>query len=571
MRHASQVLGGAREYRAILPPQYAASQKRYPVLYWLHGYEQTNAEREREIAEYVAAHDMIVIEAGPVETVGSYPLYFPELVENVDKSLRTLADRDHRAVTGVGVGGFMAWWVAGKFPDLVGSASNFMGVPEVNIGPKDIDLEYSHDDFFPNYDGVRTRLIVGTPDPLEFYHRRLDAVWSSARTNYDLVRFDSGQATEIIPKTMDYHLQAFARPLPRPAAFNHADVYPNFSVWGWQVNSDRKQPGIAVLENVSAKGFRSAVREWVPGGAAIPGVKLSILSPARLYPPGSSQPVTYIRLRDGNIRRVTSKADSQGRLTFDLDGDVYEVGVSAGAAIAPAGYEIADAAWATAGKPVKLRVKFWNKGAARSATTAIQWQSPSPGVKFDPPSSRLFVLGPGESAELPVTVTVDDPQRAGVKIVAVEGINETPLYIPIWPQAETAKVFQIADGTSPAVYRHATVEVVTTLGEGNRDRHAAPGESFAILIPDGEALRAAELFTNDPCVDNTMRAFDSWSDYDRSGASVRYSLPVIRKDCLPGHIVHMLARIVIPSKPLPVSKHYAVEFPVWYRTGEPRP
>jgi len=55
----------------------------------------------------------------------------------------------------------MAWWVAGKFPDLVGSASNFMGVPEVNIGPKDIDLEYSHEDFFPNYDGVRTRLADG--------------------------------------------------------------------------------------------------------------------------------------------------------------------------------------------------------------------------------------------------------------------------------------------------------------------------------------------------------------------------------------------------------------------------
>ena len=478
LRHSSQVLGGEREYRAILPPQYAASQKRYPVLYWLHGYEQTNAEREREIAEYVAAHDLIVIEAGPVETVGSYPLYFPELVATVDKALRTLADRDHRAVTGVAMGGFMAWWIAGKFPDLVSAASNFMGLPESAIGPKDLDVEYAHDDFYANYDGIRTRLIAGTADPLEFYHHRLDAIWSPARANYDFVRFEPAQAAEIIPKTMDFHLQSFAHPLPKPAVFTHADVYPNFNVWGWEINSDRKQPGTTALENVSARGFRSSVREWLPSGAAIPDVKLSITSPARLYLPGSAQTVTYIRLRDGNVRRAARKADAQGRLTFDLDGDAYEVGVSAAAVLVPTGFEISDAAWATAGKPVKLRVKFWNKGAARSATANIQWQSPDSGVKFDPPASRLFGLGPGESADLPLTVMTDGRLRAMVKIVAVEGTSQTPLYVPLWPQADAAKVFQIADGTSPNVYRNATQEVATTLGEGNRDQHAAPGREL---------------------------------------------------------------------------------------------
>jgi len=562
LSHTSQVLGGTREYRAVLPPQYAASRKRYPVLYWLHGYEQANAEREREIAEFVSAHDLIVVEAGPVETVGSYPLYFAELIDNADKSLHTIADRDHRAVTGVGIGGFMAWWVAGKFPDLVSSASNFMGSPETNIGPKDFDVEYNHDDFYGNYEGVRTRLIAGSPDPLEFYHDRLDSIWSAARPNYDFVRFDAAHATEIIPQTLDFHLQAFAHPLPKPAAFDHADVYPNFAVWAWDVTSDRKQPGITVLENVSAKGFRCAVREWLPGGATVPAVKLTITSPPRLYLPGSPHIITYLRQRDGKARRVTTKADAQGRLSFDLDGEAYEVAVGSEAAIALTGYEIADAAWATAGKPVKLRVQFRNKGAARSSTSLVQWKSTDPSVKLEPSSSRLYGLGPGEAAELPLTVTVPDSRRALVRIFTAEGA----FYVPLFPPAETAKVFQIADGTSPSVYRAATREVTTTLGQGNRDQHAAPGESFAILIPDGEGLRAAELFTNDPCVDNTMRASDSWSDYDRSGASVKYSLPAIRQDCQPGHIVHMLARLVIPAKPMPVAKYYDVEFPVWYRS-----
>ena len=34
-----------------------------------------------------------------------------------------------------------------------------------------------------------------------------------------------------------------------------------------------------------------------------------------------------------------------------------------------------------------------------------------------------------------------------------------------------------------------------------------------MLFPDGEYLRTAELFTNDPCVDNTVRASDSIGEH----------------------------------------------------------
>ena len=106
-----------------MPPAYDTSKARYPVVYWLYGYEQTNEEREREIAAYVAAHDVIVISTGPVETTGEFPLYFPELAAHVDATLRTVAGRDHRGVSGAALGGFLALWTAGKFPDLVASAS----------------------------------------------------------------------------------------------------------------------------------------------------------------------------------------------------------------------------------------------------------------------------------------------------------------------------------------------------------------------------------------------------------------------------------------------------------------
>jgi hypothetical protein len=523
LSHRSQVLDSNRTYRAILPASYAASQKRYPVIYWLYGYEQAGEDREREIAAYTTAHDVIVIAAGPFETTGEFPMYFPELVQNVDATLRTIANRDHRGVAGVALGGFMALWTAGKFPDLVSSASSMDAYAEAPVGPVGFPAECGADDGAFNYDSVRT----------------LPAAESTA-------------------KMLEFHSAVFAKPLPKPAAFSHADVYPNFTIWGWEASSNRRQPGFTLLENVSAKGFRSAVREWVPGGATLDGIKLTLLS-APLYPPASTQSIVYIHLRDGKVRRANQKADSQGRLTFELDGDAYEVGVSAEPLLAASGYEIAGAGWATAGKPVELRVKFWNKGGAKSGTTLVKWESPDDGVRFAAATTRLFGLAPGESATAPVTFTVDDTHRSSVRVVAVEGASRTPLDVPVFPPAEPAKVFQLADGTTVDAWQHGTQHGEVTLGEGNRDNHAAPGESFAVLLPDGEYLRRAEVFTNDPCVDNTVRASDALGEH----ASAKYSLPSIRPDCQPGHVVHMLSRIVMPGGP---ARYWTIEFPVWYRT-----
>jgi hypothetical protein len=566
--HFSQVMNANRTYRVFLPASYAASQKRYPVLYWFHGYE-SSAEVDaysKDISDYLAAHDLIVVDSGPLETTGEFPLYFQELVDRVDHSLRTVADREHRGVSGFSAGGFLAFFEAGKFPDLVSSGSSFMGPTEYSVGPKGFDVEFSADDAYANYDGVRSRLVTGTRDFIRFYHRRLNAIWSFVRTTHETEEFDAEHGAPGVAKTLDFHMHAFANPLPKPAAFTHSDVYPNFAVWGWEVASDRRQPGFTVLENVSAGGFRCTVRQWIPDGASIPEVKLSIAS-ARLYPPASLHTVTYVRLRDGKIRHASQKADAQGRLNFELDGDAWEVGVSSEAVIAVSGYDVADAAWLTAGKPVKLRIKFVNKGALRSAPAAIQWESPDAGVKFAAPSSQLFALMPGETVPLPIVVTVP-AGRAMVRIVAVKGTSRMPVDVPVFPDAQPTAAFQIADGRTVDVYRHAAEKAALSFGEGNGDGHAAPGESFAVLLPDGGALRAAEVFTSDACVDTTVRASDSWTDYDHTGASVKYSLPSIRKDCAPGHVVHMLARIVIPNAPDHEVRYAAIEFPVWYRTGE---
>jgi hypothetical protein len=593
--HFSQVFEETRNFRVFLPPNYETSGKRYPVIYWFHGYSERfnkpvddppnrNYDSGTDyggdnIANFVGAHDVIVVKVdgfnprfagdnykrpyniSPVETNRQFPLYFPELVDFIDANFRTVADRDHRATAGLSMGGFMSFWIAGKYPQLVSSASNFMGSPEFFVGPRDFPVEYRHDEMYGNYEGVRTRLVTGSRDFIQFYHREMNAIWKYARDWHETEDFDSDHGTPGMAQTLAFHMNAFAHPLPRPAVWDHADVYPNFTVWGWEVASDRKQPGFTALSNVSAAGFRSSVREWLPDGATIPTVKLSIETD-RLYPPHKPQTVTIIRLRDGNVRRQTLTAGADGRLNLELNGEEYEVGISSGPVLALAGYQLDGAAWATAGEPVHLRVRIWNKGAAPSRPGTLRWLSPNPGVDLAPLSSELAAIAPGQSTEVALTMTAKDLKREIAKIVAVQGDTRMAVEIPLFPPAKPFPDFRIVDGQTVRIYQHATQKVQVTLGDGNSDGKANPGERIAILLPEDDVYRVAELFTNDACVDNTLRAFDDWSDYDHVGASARYSLPLIKPDCPAGHVIHALARVLLPDKPNDVARFAAIEFPV---------
>jgi hypothetical protein len=414
----------------------------------------------------------------------------------------------------------------------VASAAALNAFAEAPVGPKGFPSDSNIADRF-NHDDVRTLQTDAAPTLLTFV----------------AAGFETPSKTVTAPQS--------PVPRPQPPVFSHSDPYPNFTVWGWEVGSDRRQPGFTILENVSPRGFRSSVRDWVPGGAVLSSVKLSISSPPRSYPPGSSQTVTVIRLRDRNVRRAAQKADAQGRLSFELDGDVYEIGVSAEPLLTASGYDFADAQWATAGKPVSLKLTVWNKGAARSSPIALRWESATPGLSFGEPSTRVYALAPGESVAVPLTFTARSPGAA--RIVAADGANRMPIDILVHPPAESAVLFQIADGVTVSAWRHGTQQADTAFGEGNKDNHAAPGESFAILFPDGESLRPAEVFTADSCVDNTVLASESLGEH----ASLKYSLPAIRSDCEPGHLVRMLARVAIPGKP---PQYWSIEFPVWYRT-----
>ena len=176
--------------------------------------------------------------------------------------------------------------------------------------------------------------------------------------------------------------------------------------------------------------------------------------------------------------------------------------------------------------------------------------------------TRLPAIAAGRFADVSVSFTVDDPARNIVKLVAVVGRMRMPIEIPIFPDAQPAGGFRIADGKEFRVFQAGIKQALLRLGKGNADGQANPGEQIAILLPDGDAWRAAELFTNDSCVNLTDRRSDVWTSYDSVGASAKYSLPTIRVDCPAGHVIRMLARVQLPHKPDHRIEYHTIEFQV---------
>lgn len=138
---ASKLMGREMPYRIILPSRYSTenSSERFPVVYLLHGLtghfdNWTDKTRLARLAE--SANFIIVTPEGEdgwytdsvAKASDKYESYIvKELIPEIDKKFRTLADRDHRVVAGLSMGGFGALKFGLKFPDMFVLAGSFSG------------------------------------------------------------------------------------------------------------------------------------------------------------------------------------------------------------------------------------------------------------------------------------------------------------------------------------------------------------------------------------------------------------------------------------------------------------
>ena len=137
----SAALGKDVEYSVYLPSDYDKSNRRYPVLYLLHGYtdDETGWAQfgeaqligDRLMQNGEAAPMIIVMPDGGVSWyINSYDgktkyedFFVKEFIPYIDATYRTRTTRQYRAIAGLSMGGYGTLIMATKHPDLFAAAA----------------------------------------------------------------------------------------------------------------------------------------------------------------------------------------------------------------------------------------------------------------------------------------------------------------------------------------------------------------------------------------------------------------------------------------------------------------
>ncbi|MBO7487667.1 MAG: esterase [Bacteroidales bacterium] len=152
-RYWSELTQAWRTCYVYVPYEYEQKpDKRYPVLYIYHGAGEDETGwpiqgkmdniMDNLIAAKQAVPMLIVSDRGEARIPGASMAGGPrgmfnfdnvdklateELIPMIDSKYRTLTDRDHRAITGLSMGGFIAWSVGLNHPELFAYVGGFSG------------------------------------------------------------------------------------------------------------------------------------------------------------------------------------------------------------------------------------------------------------------------------------------------------------------------------------------------------------------------------------------------------------------------------------------------------------
>ncbi len=207
-------------------------------------------------------------------------------------------------------------------------------------------------------------LIMATRILFDGYHLDMNKVWTQVMDNYEYKIYDAAHSTCGLGEMFDFLMESFENPPGKPEKWHHIDVYPAFSVWDYQVSSDRSVPGFTILENVNQRGFRCSVREFLPDGDLMPFVDLSVTT-APVYEKNQEYLINDTDYNRGTSTQKVIESDNLGRLKININGGLHEIGITPVGAppnICIASWEIENVGWASPLKDVKVSVKLLNKG-----------------------------------------------------------------------------------------------------------------------------------------------------------------------------------------------------------------
>jgi S-formylglutathione hydrolase FrmB len=449
-----QAFDTERWYRIYLPSGYDDyPEKRYPVVYYFHGWGgrykwdnytleddpgyPENGRREppfvMEWKRYVAEHDVIIVTWDGYEPNlhpgrfhregldygGCNPYDYPrahedpivhwgwdfrknfrDLVAHIDSNYRTIAERDHRGVTGLSMGGLTAMYISGQNKDLVGSVSAFC--PAANIpryGPKGHLAVFPVNEMYRSLKGLPMRLTATDGDWLHANDLRMKRLFEGS--GFDLFEFHMADFPDHwsadTDLQLDFHMDQFGKNRGRPVDWNHVcPAFKSFEQWGYQFRIERSLPALTILENVSKNHMEVMSREFIPDGPVIMEETIQVTTD-RLYTPDLDYDLIIYNLAGGNFSTEKVKASVDGRLAFSLKGGGNMVGIHGGD-IMPVpdlhvfDYLNRDYIYLEQGKEYSLDLWLVNTGSVAARKINIRAFSEHPHIHFEEDRIKIPVV-----------------------------------------------------------------------------------------------------------------------------------------------------------------------------------
>jgi diacylglycerol O-acyltransferase / trehalose O-mycolyltransferase len=359
----SGVLGRRSGLRVLFPVDYHQDgETRFPVLYLLHGGGDDYRSWTDKGGATEASEDMPFLVVMPDGGNGFYSdwvwpgangsarwetFHITELLPWVDRTFRTDARREGRALAGLSMGGFGAMSYAARYPDLFCAAASFSGAVDTSLYRFVYDVAARRDggppgaiwgdprthamrwrahnpwDLGPNLCGMSLMLRTGTglpgplapaarPDPIEaiVFHKslRLHHRLRSLGIEHDWYCGPGGHDWPYWTRDLRVALPVLNRVFADPPALSpvlrYTSAESDYRIRGWAVHMSRPRTEFSTLLAERADGF-----SLTGGGTAT-------VRTAPLYEPGCRY---LARVHGPSDRRCLAlRADPAGRLTVSF-------------------------------------------------------------------------------------------------------------------------------------------------------------------------------------------------------------------------------------------------------------
>jgi hypothetical protein len=418
-----------------------------------------------------------------------------------------------------------------------------------------------------SYIGLPIRMHLGMRDFLRQHNRdaynnfnNLELFFES--WHYGINYFNGYHYVVNVEGQFDFHLKHFNSPTTPPPLWYHTDVYPDFEIWGYKFESDRKIPGYTVIDEAGKQGMKITTKRWLPDGHSIPETNIKVITDA-LYESNTDYHLISLSLDDLKIQQRETLSDPEGRIQFQASGAGTDIGIyrdgNPGFISVP-DYRL-DNSFPRAWEEITLTPILFNKGGEDVNMVEAKLFSLNQDLEIIENTSSSGPISQGEISDkttFKIRSRARDLDRASLRLILKYNDREDRflLDVPFYSSEKVLEDFEIADGRT---FTMDTGEEIR-FGEGNGDGIANPGEWISVLTQSdlrNDCWYGLKLYSDDLNIEKSKEN-QIWSLRDTYIGNMRPTSEVyIDPDCPVGHKIEFQGKYDFQKRGNPAGNFQA--------------